>query len=141
MVKGERVGNELTVTIGSDGDLLAARQQVRAMALDFGFALTEVVGIVTALSEMARNMLTYAGKGELQVEFVMEGDRLGVFLTAVDEGPGIPDIPRAMQDGYSTSGGLGMGLPGIRRLMDDFDIQSEPQKGTTVRAGKWRNHR
>lgn len=133
----DRHAKSLKITIESDSDLLAARQEARAIAFDLGFTLTAVVGIVTALSEMTRNMLTYAGRGELVIESIRDGDRSGILITAHDEGPGIPDLQKAMMDGYSTSGGLGMGLPGIKRLMDSFEIRTEPEKGTTVMVRKW----
>ncbi len=140
-MRNDRPDGELRVTIASDSDLLFARRAVRTLALDLGFTVTEAVGIVTALSEMARNMLTYAGRGELVVRRLREKDRHGIVMTARDEGPGIPDVQKALLDGYSTSGGLGMGLPGIKRLMDSFHITSELRKGTTVTAEKWLNHR
>jgi len=140
-VSNERPHGDIRVTIASDGDLLAVRQSVRALALELGFSVTQTVEIVTALSEMARNMLAYAGRGELVVQRLRKGDRQGLLITARDEGPGIPDVQKAMLDGYSTSGGLGMGLPGIRRLMDDFTIVSALQKGTTVTVEKWLTHR
>ncbi len=127
----------LRIVIESDSDLLEARQKARALAFELGFSLTAVVGIVTALSEMARNMLQYAGRGEITVEPIRDGDRRGLQMTARDEGPGILDLQKAMMDGYSTSGGLGMGLPGIKRLMDGFEIRTQRQKGTTVTARKW----
>jgi serine/threonine-protein kinase RsbT len=139
-VRSEGTLGEMHIAISSDGDLLIARQQARMLATSLGFTVTEVVGIVTAVSEMARNMLMYAGRGVLQVQPVEAGERRGLTVIARYEGPGIPDVHKAMLDGYSTSGGLGMGLPGIRRLMDDFEIESEPRKGTTVTARKWRNH-
>lgn len=140
-MSNERPHGDIRVTIASDGDLLAVRQSVRALALELGFSVTQTVEIVTALSEMARNMLAYAGRGELVVQRLRKGDRQGLLITARDEGPGIPDVQKAMLDGYSTSGGLGMGLPGIRRLMDDFTIVSALQKGTTVTVEKWLTHR
>jgi len=140
-VSNERPHGDIRVTIASDSDLLAVRQSVRALALELGFSVTQTVEIVTALSEMARNMLAYAGRGELVVQRLRKGDRQGLLITARDEGPGIPDVQKAMLDGYSTSGGLGMGLPGIRRLMDDFTIVSALQKGTTVTVEKWLTHR
>jgi len=127
----------LEISIESDSDLLAARQEARAIAFELGFSLTAVVGIVTALSEMTRNMLTYAGRGELRIESIRDGDRSGILITARDEGPGIPDLQKAMMDGYSTSGGLGIGLPGIKRLMDSFEVHTGPEKGTTVIVRKW----
>lgn len=133
----DRHPKSLKIAIESDSDLLAARQEARAIAFEMGFTLTAVVGIVTALSEMTRNMLTYAGRGELLIESVRDGDRSGILITARDEGPGIPDLQKAMMDGYSTSGGLGMGLPGIKRLMDSFEIRTEPERGTTVIVRKW----
>src|SRR5689334_2586245 len=140
-VRNERSDHGVHVTIASDGDLLSVRETVRSLALELGFSATETVGIVTALSEMARNMLTYAGRGEILVRRLQESDRQGIVITARDEGPGIPDVTKALLDGYSTSGGLGMGLPGIKRLMDAFQITTEPRKGTTVTAEKWLNHR
>jgi serine/threonine-protein kinase RsbT len=140
-VPNEWADHQLHVTITSDGDLLSVRQSVRSLALELGFTATETVGIVTALSEMARNMLTYAGRGEIIVGRLRESDREGIVITARDEGPGIPDVTKALLDGYSTSGGLGMGLPGIKRLMDAFHIVTEPRKGTTVTVEKWLNHR
>ncbi len=140
-MSNEERGQEIRTVIVSDGDLLSVRQTVREFALELGFSLTETVEIVTALSEMARNMLMYAGRGELLVRGVVADNRRGIVITAHDEGPGIPDVQKALLDGYSTSGGLGMGLPGIRRLMDRFSITSALQKGTTVTAEKWLNHR
>ena len=140
-MSNERPHGDIRVTIASDSDLLAVRQSVRALALELGFSVTQTVEIITALSEMARNMLAYAGRGELVVQRLRKGDRQGLLITARDEGPGIPDVQKAMLDGYSTSGGLGMGLPGIRRLMDDFTIVSALQKGTTVTVEKWLTHR
>ena len=137
----DRHSKSLKIPIESDSDLLAARQEARAIAFELGFSLTAVVGIVTALSEMTRNMLTYAGRGELLIEPVRDGDRSGILISARDEGPGIPDLQKAMMDGYSTSGGLGMGLPGIKRLMDSFEIRTEPEKGTTVIVRKWLERR
>ena len=133
----DRHSRSLKISIDSDSDLLAARQEARAIAFELGFTLTAVVGIVTALSEMTRNMLLYAGRGELLIESVRDGDRSGILITARDDGPGIPDLQKAMMDGYSTSGGLGMGLPGIKRLMDSFEVRTEPEKGTTVIVRKW----
>ena len=133
----ERHSRSLKIPIESDSDLLAARQEARAIAFELGFSLTAVVGIVTALSEMTRNMLLYAGRGELLIESVRDGDRSGILITARDEGPGIPDLQKAMMDGYSTSGGLGMGLPGIKRLMDSFEVHTAPEQGTTVIVRKW----
>ena len=94
--------------------------------------------IATAISELARNIVLYAGRGEIHLEIIEDGDKQGVQVIAADSGPGISNVEQAMQDGYSTSGSLGLGLPGVRRLMDEMKIQSEVGKGTTVRARKWK---
>ena len=94
--------------------------------------------IAAAISEIARNILMYAKRGEVMLSLVTNGDRQGVVIIARDQGPGIKDVSRALEDGYSTSGGLGLGLPGARRLMDDFDVSSNVGKGTTVTMKKWR---
>jgi len=136
----ELVRKEFTVQVRTDLDLLAARRQTRTFVQELGFSATDVTGIVTAVSELARNMLMYAQGGDLTVRSIQSGVRRGVQVVARDRGPGIPDIRRALLDGYSTSGGLGMGLPGVRRLMDDFKIHSAPD-GTVVDAKKWLNDR
>jgi anti-sigma regulatory factor (Ser/Thr protein kinase) len=133
----EQPAQTLRLSIASDGDILAARSQIRAAVLELGFAATDMVRIVTAVSELARNILLYAGRGELRLELVSQGGREGVQITAQDEGPGIPDVAKALLDGFSTSGGLGLGLPGARRLMDEFQIRTEVKKGTTVTVKKW----
>lgn len=103
-----------------------------------GFPRTELALIATAISELARNILTYAGAGEIEVSVEDSDGRRGLIIVARDQGPGIPDVGLALQDGYSTSRSLGLGLPGVRRLMDDFEITSELGSGTVVRAAKWR---
>lgn len=128
---------ELLVPIRQGRDIITARQQGRALAAHLGFSSTDQTLIATAISEVARNMLLYAQAGEIRLQAVgME--RRGLTITAQDNGPGIPDLRRAMQDGYSTSGGLGMGLPGTKRLMDEFVIVSAPGQGTTVTMTKWK---
>ena len=134
---GESAQRELRVRITSDADILSARGQARARVLELGFPTTEMVRIVTAVSELARNMLLYAGRGELSLSTISSNGRIGILIVARDEGPGIPDVEKALLDGFSTSGGLGLGLPGTRRLMDEFTIQSEPNKGTVVTVKKW----
>ncbi|MGA2763672.1 MAG: ATP-binding SpoIIE family protein phosphatase [Spirochaetia bacterium] len=136
-MQGDAAENNLHLAITSDEDILSARTQIRAAAIRLGFPTTDMVRIVTAVSELARNILLYAGRGELSLELISENGRQGVLITAQDDGPGIPDLNKALLDGFSTSGGLGMGLPGARRLMDEFEILSEVKKGTVVRVTKW----
>jgi serine/threonine-protein kinase RsbT len=117
------------IAIEADVDIITARQRGRDLGTELGLPKTELALIATAISELARNILTYA---------VEEGDgRRGIAVVARDEGPGIADIGLALQDGYSTSHSLGIGLPGVRRLMDEFEVTSEPGCGTVVRATKW----
>jgi serine/threonine-protein kinase RsbT len=130
---------ERRVLIRSDSDILVARQQGRALAEQLGFAGSELTVIATAISEVARNMVEYAGAGEMVISPLDAGFRHGIVIVSRDEGPGIPDVARALQDGYSTSGGLGMGLPGARRLMDEMEVVSEVGRGTTVIMKKWKN--
>ena len=122
------------VPIGSDGDIIIARQKGRALAAELGFSPTDVVRIATAISELARNVLSYAARGEIRLEAVNTRNRCGIAIIASDQGPGIADIEQAMQDAFSTSGGLGLGLPGVRRLMDEFTIESTLGQGTTISA-------
>lgn len=131
------VADELRVPISSDADVVTARQEGRALAAPLGFSTSELTLIATAISEVARNILLYAGRGEILLKLVVEGARRGILVVARDEGPGIPDVDQAMQDGYSTTRGLGLGLPGARRLMDEFAITSAAGSGTTVTMKKW----
>jgi serine/threonine-protein kinase RsbT len=128
---------QVRVPIDSDSDIVIARQKGRALATELGFSSTDVVRIATAISELARNVLSYAARGEIRLETVNSRNRCGIAIVATDHGPGIADVERAMQDAYSTSGGLGLGLPGVRRLMDEFTIDSTVGQGTTVCATKW----
>ena len=130
--------DELLVPIASDVDVVTARQQGRSVAANAGFSSGDQTVIAAAISELARNILMYARRGEITLNVLTNGDRQGVVVVARDQGPGIPDVARALQDGYSTSGGLGLGLPGARRLMDEFDVSSVVGKGTTVTMKKWR---
>jgi serine/threonine-protein kinase RsbT len=119
-------------------DIVTARQQGRALAAQLGFSSIDQTLIATAISEMARNIITYAGHGEIVLRPVQKTDgKRGIIIIAHDEGPGIPDVELAMQNGYSTSSSLGLGLPGAKRMMDEFDIISEVGKGTTVTMKKW----
>jgi serine/threonine-protein kinase RsbT len=130
--------DETRVPIGSDLDIVTARQRGRALAQQMGFSNSNLTLIATAISELARNILLYAKTGELTLGIDDDNGKAGLVVVARDGGPGIPDIARAMEVGYSTSGSLGLGLPGVRRLMDDFQIVSESGKGTTVTAKKWK---
>jgi serine/threonine-protein kinase RsbT len=123
--------------IESESDIVGTRRTVRDAAVQFGFGQTDVTRIVTAASELARNTFKYAGGGVVRCRRAGSGDRVGLELQFVDRGPGIPDVHRALQDGFSSSGGLGLGLPGAKRLMDEMEIQSEPGKGTVVTVRKW----
>jgi serine/threonine-protein kinase RsbT len=126
------------VPINSDLDIVTARQKGRAIAAELGFSATDLTLIATAISELARNIVRYAKQGEIRLQAINTSNgRCGLLVEARDEGPGIPNIARALQDGYSTSGGLGLGLPGTRRLMDEFEIVSEPDSGTVITARKW----
>ena len=128
---------QVRVPIDSDVDIIVARQKGRALAAELGFSSTDVVRIATAISELARNVLSYAATGEIRLQGLNSRNRCGIAIVATDRGPGIADVEQAMQDAYSTSGGLGLGLPGVRRLMDEFKIESAVGQGTTVSATKW----
>jgi serine/threonine-protein kinase RsbT len=126
------------VRVSRDADVVAARQKGREVATAVGFSRTDATLIATVISELARNIVQFAERGEILVCPVEQGRTEGVTVVARDVGPGIPDVSRALRDGYSTyRGGLGLGLPGSRRLMDEFDIISEAGKGTTVTMTKW----
>ena len=131
------VAGEIRVSIDSEADIVAARQQGRALAAQFDFSGADLTLIATAISEVARNIVAYAKRGEILLSQTNQGSRRGIVVVARDEGPGIPDIALAMQDGYSTSRGLGLGLPGAKRLMDEFDIASQVGQGTTIVMKKW----
>jgi len=124
--------------IRSEGDIVTTRRTVREVAQRLGFGITDVTRIVTATSELARNIVLYAGAGVIRWRELGKSSRVGVELTLEDNGPGITDIEQAMQEGYTTSGGLGLGLPGTKRLMDEFEIASEVGRGTRVTVRKWR---
>jgi serine/threonine-protein kinase RsbT len=129
---------EIRVAINSDQDIVLARQKGRALASEFGFGAGDATLIATAISELARNIVSYARKGEIRLKMVSNTQRQGLMIIASDDGPGIPDVRQAMRDGFSTSGSLGMGLPGVRRLMDEFEIASQPGRGTIVTVKKWK---
>ena len=129
--------NEAQIPISSDFDIVAARQQGRQLALKLGFQGGDVTLIAAAISEMARNIVDHAKKGEMTFERIQNGTKNGIQIIARDDGPGIPDVNQAMQYGYSTRRGLGVGLPGAKWLMDEFDIDSRAGSGTTVTITKW----
>jgi serine/threonine-protein kinase RsbT len=131
------VSDERRIAIRSDDDVVAARREARELAASIGFEPTDLTLLATAISEVARNITAYAGSGEIVVSVRNSGGRLGIAVEARDEGPGIEDVDLALRDGYSTSDGLGLGLPGARRLVDEFAIETTPGRGTVVTMVKW----
>jgi serine/threonine-protein kinase RsbT len=129
--------DEVHVRIQSSAHIVAARQQGRAMALRAGFSGSNLTIIATAISEIARNVVEYATEGEVIITLINNAHRTGVEIIVVDQGPGIPNVSTVMRDGYSTGKGLGIGLPGAKRLMDEFEIVSAIGQGTTVKMKKW----
>ncbi len=128
------------VRITDEWDIVSARQLGRNISKEIGFGTVDQARITTAISELARNIFLYAKTGEICILKINEAGRLGLKIVAKDQGPGILDIRKVMQDGYTTSGGLGAGLPGVKRLMDSFDIESKTsgeEKGTIITAMKW----
>ncbi|MEU7693075.1 anti-sigma regulatory factor [Microbispora sp. SCL1-1] len=123
--------------IATNGDVVVVRQQTRILAAEIGLSLVDQTKIVTAASELARNALVHAGGGRVLIEMLEGGRRPGLRLVFTDEGPGIPDIAQALTEGWSTAGGLGLGLSGSRRLVDEFDLVSAPGEGTRVTVTKW----
>jgi serine/threonine-protein kinase RsbT len=132
------VTDEIRVPIERDADIVNARQAGRELAVQAGFAGSDLTLIATAISEVARNIVIYAERGEIRLSLAQKQGAKGVVVVAHDEGPGIADIDQAMRDGFSTGKSLGLGLPGARRLMDEFEIVSELGRGTTVTMSKWR---
>jgi len=125
------------VLVEHDGDIVIARQTARSVAISQGFSGSDLTRIATAISEIARNILTYAKRGEMTLSGEQVGTRRGILVVARDDGPGIANIEQAMQDGFSSVSTLGLGLPGAKRLMDEFEIWSEVGIGTTVTMRKW----
>ena len=123
--------------VKSDGDVVTARQKGRQMALDLGFSRPDQALIATAISELARNIVNYAGCGEIEIGIVRRSGKTGLRVIALDDGPGIEDVETAMIDGFSTGNSLGLGLPGTRRIVDDFEINSRPGHGVKVVTVKW----
>jgi serine/threonine-protein kinase RsbT len=131
---------DTVVRIDSADDIVAARQAGRELATRLTFSLTDVTMIATAISEVARNISKYAGRGEIRLGVAQHNGHRALVVQAVDSGPGIADTEQALEDGFSTSSGLGLGLPGSKRLMDDFELQSKLGSGTTVTMWKWLPH-
>lgn len=132
------MSEEVRVEIASDSDLVTARAQARALAERLGFSRTDATLIATAISEIARNIVVHVGEGEIVMRAVYDEARHGLVVVARDAGVGIRDVAAALEHGYASRGGLGLGLPGARRLMDEFEVQSERDKGTTITMTKWR---
>ncbi len=132
------MGDEIRVPIGSDADMVPARAHGRELATKLGFSRTDATLIATAISEIARNIVVHVGRGEIVMQPMYEDHRHGLVVVAKDDGRGIEDVDAALEHGFASRGGLGLGLPGARRLMDEFDIVCEPGKGTIVTMKKWR---
>jgi serine/threonine-protein kinase RsbT len=130
---------EFCVPVASVNDIVTARMQGRVLAEQLGFSPGEATLVATAISELARNIVQYASNGDIVVRSITNGTKRGIVVVARDRGPGIGDLKLAVRSGYSTSGGLGLGLPGVRRIVDDFQIVSDRQVGTTVTVTKWRS--
>ena len=130
------VRNEVRITVASDADILVAREKGRALATELGLSVMDSTFVATAISELARNIVAHAKGGEIALWVLENSHRRGLQVVASDEGPGIANVSRALQNGH-LSGSLGLGLPGVSRLMDEFEIHSEVGKGTTVSVKKW----
>ncbi|MGW1740339.1 anti-sigma regulatory factor [Nocardia sp. NPDC001965] len=131
---------QVVIAVKMSNDIVTARQAGRELAEELGFTLTDRTMISTAISEVARNITSYAGSGEIRLQVDERDGRRALVVQAKDQGPGIIDIARAMEDGYSTGLGLGLGLPGAKRLMDGMAIESAPGAGTLVEMWKWVPH-
>lgn len=133
----ERIGQEMHIPIAGEGDIIIASQKGRLLAKERGFSNIDQFVIATVISEVAHNIVNYASRGEILLVVIGNGTRQGLLLIASDNGPGIDNIELALQDGYSTGSGLGLGLSGAKRLMDEFEIVSEKGRGTTITMKKW----
>jgi serine/threonine-protein kinase RsbT len=129
---------QLCIEVASDADIVPARARGRALAGELGFSRTDATLVASAISEIARNIVVHAGHGEIELKPAYRPDRRGVVVIARDEGPGIRDVDAALREGSGTKGGLGLGLPGVQRIMDEFAIESEPNRGTTITMEMWR---
>jgi serine/threonine-protein kinase RsbT len=127
-----------SIAVRGSGEVVSVRHLVRRWAVDLGFTLVEQTKIVTAASELARNMVDYGGGGMLTVELLEDGIRRGLRLIFEDQGPGIPDVSRALQDGFTTGSGMGLGLGGAKRLSNEFEIRTAPGEGTRVAITRWK---
>ncbi|RSD25526.1 anti-sigma regulatory factor [Mesobacillus subterraneus] len=127
----------IVININNEFDIVLARQKGREVSKDLQFGGVDQARITTAISELARNIYLYAGTGQITINVLEENGRRGIQISAFDEGPGISDVRMVLQDGFSTSGGLGAGLPGVKRLMDTFDIDTMPGAGTRITITKW----
>jgi serine/threonine-protein kinase RsbT len=132
---------QVRIEVTSDADIVPARARGRALAGELGFSRTDATLVATAISEIARNIVVHAGRGEVELRPAYEADRRGVVVIARDEGPGIRDVEAALREGFGTKGGLGLGLPGVQRIMDKFAIETEPNRGTTITMQMWRDLR
>ncbi len=132
-----RVLRQETLPVRTSADVVAARQRVRALAAELRFSLVDQTKLVTAASELARNTLEHGKGGEVRIEVIEDAPRRGLRLVFEDRGPGIPDIELALKEGFTTGGGLGLGLGGAKRLVNEFDIESTPGQGTRVVAVRW----
>jgi serine/threonine-protein kinase RsbT len=127
-----------TAALRSEADIVAARQKVRQLAVSLRFSLVDQTKMITAASELSRNTLVHGGGGQMRWEIVDEGIRRGLRLVFEDEGPGIPDLDLALKDGWTSGGGMGLGLPGSKRLVNDFQLESAPGRGTRVTIVRWK---
>lgn len=128
----------ILINISSEEDIIVARQKVKEFASEIGFQNMDTIIIATAVSEVTRNVILYAKKGTVEISCIEKSGKEGIQIITSDKGPGIENISLALQDGFSTGQGLGLGLPGTKRLMDEFEIISEISKGTTIIMGKWK---
>ena len=129
--------NKIIITIDSENDIIIARKKAREVSEGLKFSSINRAKVLTAVSELSRNIYRYAGTGELELEILPERIKRGVKITASDKGPGIVDISKAMRKGYSTSGSLGAGIPGVKTIMDEFSLETSPGSGTQVTVVKW----
>lgn len=127
-----------TIPVQGEADVVKVRQSVRTIAVEIGLSLVDQTKVVTAASELGRNLLIYGGGGEVILDLVTDGIRRGVRVAFVDEGPGIPDLEQALRDGFTSGSGMGLGLGGAKRLVNDFELISKPGEGTRVTITKWR---
>ena len=131
------MNEQSSVEIYTEWDVVAARQLGRDEAKSIGFGTVDQARITTAISELARNIYLYAGTGKIEIRRLHDGVKKGMMIISSDNGPGIPDVRKVMEDGFTTSGGLGAGMPGVQRLVDEFKIETEVGVGTTITAIKW----